>query len=51
MGNTPGWDSVHQIILMLRIAEAYGVTLSDHDMMAATVMEIREMLRTHGLNA
>jgi amino acid adenylation domain-containing protein len=49
--DTPGWDSVHHIMLMLRISETYGIALSDHDMMAATVPAIRAMLGTHGLSA
>ena len=48
--NTPQWDSLRHVLLMTKIETAYGVSLSDSELAAATsVAAIREILRQHGV--
>ena len=37
-GLTPEWDSLNHISLMLAIEEAYGITLSDDDVVELTTV-------------
>jgi acyl carrier protein len=48
--NTRRWDSLRHVLLMTKIETAYGVSLSDSELAAATsVPAIREILRKHGV--
>ena len=50
MQNTRRWDSLRHVLLMTRIEAAYGISLTDSELVAATsVVGIREILRDHGV--
>ena len=50
MQNTRRWDSLRHILVMTRIEAAYGISLTDSELAAATsVVSIREILRGHGI--
>ena len=50
MQNTRRWDSLRHVLLMTKIEMAYGVSLTDSELAAATsVAAIREILREHGV--
>jgi acyl carrier protein len=48
--NTRRWDSLRHVLLMTKIETAYGISLTDSELAAATsVAAIREILREHGV--
>lgn len=48
--NTRRWDSLRHVLLMTKIETAYGISLTDGELAAATsVAAIREILREHGV--
>jgi acyl carrier protein len=50
MQNTRRWDSLRHVLLMTKIETAYGISLTDSELAAATsVASIREILRGHGV--
>jgi acyl carrier protein len=50
MQNTRRWDSLRHVLLMTKIEAAYGISLTDSELAAATsVVSIREILRDHGI--
>ena len=50
MQNTRRWDSLRHVLLMTKIETAYGISLTDHELAAATsVATIRAILREHGV--
>jgi acyl carrier protein len=50
MQNTRRWDSLRHVLLMTKIETAYGVSLTDSELAAATsVAAIREILRERGV--
>jgi len=50
MQHTRRWDSLRHVLLMTKIEAAYGISLTDQELAAATsVADIRQILRNHGL--
>jgi acyl-coenzyme A synthetase/AMP-(fatty) acid ligase/acyl carrier protein len=51
MHNTPRWDSLRHVLLMVRIEAQYGIALTDREMAAATsVAAIRRVLHARNLH-
>jgi amino acid adenylation domain-containing protein len=51
MHNTPRWDSLRHVLLMMRIEAQYGIALTDREMAAATsVAAIRRVLHARNLH-
>ncbi len=51
MHNTPRWDSLRHVLLMVRIEAQYGIALTDGEMAAATsVAAIRQVLHARNLH-
>jgi amino acid adenylation domain-containing protein len=51
MHNTPRWDSLRHVMLMMRIEAQYGIALTDGEMAAATsVASIRRVLHARNLH-
>ena len=49
MRNTRRWDSLRHVLLMTKVETAYGISLTDSELAAATsVANIRQILRDHG---
>jgi acyl carrier protein len=49
--NTRKWDSLRHIMLMTELETAYGIELSDKEMLeAVSVAKIRAMLQRRGLS-
>jgi acyl carrier protein len=50
MTNTRKWDSLRHVMLMTELETAYGIELSDQEMMETlSVAKIRELLRQRGV--
>ncbi|HEY8209277.1 MAG TPA: phosphopantetheine-binding protein [Myxococcaceae bacterium] len=51
-GQVPGWDSLGALKLLLALEEAFGVTLTEHDMMRAkSVADLDAVVREAGTRA
>ena len=50
MSNTKKWDSLRQVMLMTELETAYGIEVTEQQMIEATsVAKIRAVLRDHGV--
>jgi len=50
MSNTKKWDSLRQVMLMTELETAYGIEVTEQQMMEATsVAKIRAVLRDYGV--
>lgn len=48
--NTPGWDSLRQLSILLAVEGAYGVSVSTNEAMDMTsIAKIKAVLKQHGV--